>query len=561
MRGFCRRGLAAAGAVAVMALAGCGGTSPKASSDEQAARRNERADHLAYQHLTVGSIAFSEGDYQTAATHYEQALRFDPDSYEIRMSLAESYFRLRELEKAVATAEALQPRDIPALEMIGKCYRYAGRNDDAEKIYQHIIAMDSTNASAQWYVARLLMHRGHATEGAGHLETAARLRGEPQGFNEAGEVYLQTQQFEEAAKAFDESLRRDSSGNNIGAYVGMAEAHEGLDQPDDARAAYREAIARQPHDLSLRRRLINHFLFEQQRDSAQAAIEDLLDIDPENDERLRLGVLLYDAGNIDRAESLFTAIEQDRGGYMAPFYLGRIAQEREDYTTAKQDYNRVIELVDTIPDGWLHLISVLLEQDSIEAGYAVAERAAAKLSEPKTVWHFLGAMFAQRNHYDTALVWLQRAYEADSTDTRVQFAVASALERTGRFAESALMFSSLLRREPDNAPALNYLGYMYADSGVHLEESLKMIKHALVLEPNNGAYLDSYGWVLYRLGRLEEAEIQIRKALDVVDSDPTILEHLGDILEAQGRIDEAREHWQRALDIDPENTALKARID
>jgi len=123
------------------------------------------------------------------------------------------------------------------------------------------------------------------------------------------------------------------------------------------------------------------------------------------------------------------------------------------------------------------------------------------------------------------------------------------------------MFSDLLRKEPDNAPALNYLGYMYADSGVHLEESLEMIKKALTYEPDNGAYLDSYGWALYRLGRLEEAEEQIRKALDVVQSDATIHEHLGDILRARGHLDEARDHWQRAYEIDPTNPALRSKLD
>jgi Tfp pilus assembly protein PilF len=87
-----------------------------------------------------------------------------------------------------------------------------------------------------------------------------------------------------------------------------------------------------------------------------------------------------------------------------------------------------------------------------------------------------------------------------------------------------------------------------------------MIKKALEAEPNNAAYLDSYGWVLFRRGQLQEAEIQISKALEVMGSDPIIHEHLGDIYNALGETKKARREWEEALKLDPENENLKNKL-
>lgn len=547
--------------ISALLLSGCAGSAPHAAKNEPARRDTAQVDPVAFQHFSVGTIAFSDGDYATAAAHFERALRFDPDSYEIRMSLAETYFRMRELDRAISIAGAIQPQNAEVLDFLGKCYRYGGRDEEAVALYKRLIASDSLNPSYYWYLARLQMKKGNMEEGAGYLERVAELRDDPQTFNEVADVYARSGNYEEAAKAFDASIALDSSADNRGAFIGSAEALDVLKRGDESRMRYRQAIALDPEDLAVRKRLINHFLYAEELDSAVVEIQDLLSINPDDPERLRLGMIWYGLDDTVRAESLFTAVESEDGGYLPAFYLGRIAEDRKDYPTAKSYFYRLIEQADTIPDGWLHLGSVLFEEDSVAAAIDVLTRATEHVDNPKAILYFLGATFARRQAYDTALAWLDQAYAIDSNDTRVEFALASALERSGRFAQSALMFSDLLRKEPDNAPALNYLGYMYADSGVHLEESLKMIKKALALDPNNGAYLDSYGWVLYRLGRLEEAEEQIRKALDVVNSDATIHDHLGDILRARGHLDEAREHWQRAYEIDPTNPALRSKLD
>jgi Flp pilus assembly protein TadD len=139
------------------------------------------------------------------------------------------------------------------------------------------------------------------------------------------------------------------------------------------------------------------------------------------------------------------------------------------------------------------------------------------------------------------------------------------LEKMKNFEGAESEFRSIIKEEPDNAGALNYLGYMLADRNQHLDEAQQLIIKALEIDPGNGAYLDSLGWVYYHQNHLEAAEEQLRNALDKMKDDPTVHDHLGDVLVKQGKVKEAIVQWQASLksyeanqasqDVDPADMA------
>ncbi|NOZ79203.1 MAG: tetratricopeptide repeat protein [Acidobacteria bacterium] len=145
-------------------------------------------------------------------------------------------------------------------------------------------------------------------------------------------------------------------------------------------------------------------------------------------------------------------------------------------------------------------------------------------------------------------------------DHDLMFSRAAALERLGRLDEGAKLFQEILAKDPDDALSANYLGYMWADAGKHLPEALKLISHAVELEPDNGAYLDSLGWVYFKMGKLEEAEQWLRRALQKMQPDGTVLAHLGEVLAARGKTDEARQTLEQALAMGCEKPAHVKKI-
>jgi tetratricopeptide (TPR) repeat protein len=135
---------------------------------------------------------------------------------------------------------------------------------------------------------------------------------------------------------------------------------------------------------------------------------------------------------------------------------------------------------------------------------------------------------------------------------------AAALEQLGRIEESVSLFSRLVESDPNDATAANYLGYIWADRDENLDEALELIAKAVTLDPENVAYLDSLGWVHYRLGDFDEAERWLRRAIDFGGDlgDGTIICHLGEVLLVAGELDEGRRYLQIGLDMgcdDPEH--------
>jgi tetratricopeptide (TPR) repeat protein len=134
----------------------------------------------------------------------------------------------------------------------------------------------------------------------------------------------------------------------------------------------------------------------------------------------------------------------------------------------------------------------------------------------------------------------------------LMFRRGSALERLGKVDEAAAVFDAILKIRPDDANTLNYLGYMYADKGIRLPEARKMLERAVALDPQNGAYLDSLGWVCFRMDDLREAEKFLSRAAARIPADATVQEHLGDLEARRGQMAEAVVHWKRSLTLSPE---------
>ncbi|WP_448142062.1 tetratricopeptide repeat protein [Stenotrophomonas bentonitica] len=155
---------------------------------------------------------------------------------------------------------------------------------------------------------------------------------------------------------------------------------------------------------------------------------------------------------------------------------------------------------------------------------------------------------------------LARGLAAYPDENALLYARALAWERRDDVPRAEADLRKILVTEPENVAALNALGYTLADRTPRYQEALELIDRARVAEPDNAAIVDSYGWVLYRLGRNEEALVQLRRAWTLA-KDPEIAAHVGEVLWVLGRKDEARRFFDEARKLDPENRALQRVIE
>jgi tetratricopeptide (TPR) repeat protein len=203
---------------------------------------------------------------------------------------------------------------------------------------------------------------------------------------------------------------------------------------------------------------------------------------------------------------------------------------------------------------------VLRRQGHVDEGLAVLKRLTEKqdagAAGPITIAEYYGS--AER--YSDAVQVLEDARRRWPQDLSVLFQLGAMLERGKRAPEAERVLRDVIQRDPKHAPALNYLGYMLADRGERIEESIQYIQRALAVDPHNGAYLDSLGWAYFKSNQLDLAETNLRQAADQLVRDSVVQDHFGDLLFRRGRFEEAITAWQRALAGDGESIQ-RAQID
>lgn len=268
----------------------------------------------------------------------------------------------------------------------------------------------------------------------------------------------------------------------------------------------------------------------------------------------RLGSVYRETGKTQLAVDTFRKMlelgdENAERGYQQLIDTYREAKQWDQATEVAK------EAVKALPndlDLKLVLDGQLADTGHAEEGVAQAKSLLSrKPDEDRRVYVALAQMYIRLHQWKDAEDALNSADKLSTKPEEKQFVLflrGSAYERQKKFDLAEESFRKILATDPANAMVLNYLGYMMADRGSHLEEALGYIKKAVDQEPQNGAYLDSLGWVYFKMNNMESAEENLRKASERIPNDPTVHEHLGDLYHKTGRLKIAAAQWERALD-------------
>lgn len=183
---------------------------------------------------------------------------------------------------------------------------------------------------------------------------------------------------------------------------------------------------------------------------------------------------------------------------------------------------------------------------------------AVKKFNSEDIKKLLFYIYLEKKNYKDAVNILEDLKTSTTTFDRINFYLGYCYDQLGNFEKTVLYMKKAIEENPTDHEALNYLGYLYADKNINLDEAEQLILQALSYDPTNYAYIDSLGWVYYRKKMYKEAQEQFEKIKEA--NDPVIYEHIGDLNTAIFNYKEAIKFYKKSLELNPKNTLIKRKL-
>ena len=376
---------------------------------------------------------------------------------------------------------------------------------------------------------------------------------------------------------FGKALLMQQDGNTEGA-LGLLEdnpAQEGeiapillrarllaaLDRGSEAMPLLEKNLQKIPDDKRLRLTYARMLVEQNRMDDAKVQFAILVQQYPDDDElRYSLALVCLEGKAWDEAYNYLQQLVE-RGSHVdsAHLNLGRIAEERGDPQAALDEYAQVGIGTDYLPAQLRQADILIANGRADEASRRLAEARGAQPDYAIQLYLIEAETLANNDKTQSAWLVLQNAIKQNPDDLNLLYTRSMLAEKRNDLVQMEKDLRAILAREPDNAMALNALGYTLSDRTTRFEEARVLIERAHQINPEDPAVLDSLGWVNYRLGNLDDAERYLRSALERFP-DHEVAAHLGEVLWANGKQREARKIWGKALQEQPDSPILRSTI-
>ncbi|HVE11959.1 MAG TPA: tetratricopeptide repeat protein, partial [Elusimicrobiota bacterium] len=473
-----------------------------------------------YQHYLKALLYANQGDPAQALREYDAAIELDPQSASMRQQAAELALESGNMEKAASLAEgfvALAPNDPQAYLLLGNVRWARGELPQAQAAFEKALAIKPDFRDALLALGNLL--------GAQSPDKARKYL----------KQYLATNPDNAAEAEYQLAMIEQKAGDNAAAVAHLKAANR-LD-PDNVQPLL--ALAQ---------------VYEVAGDTLAAlgAYEDVLKRDPRNAALLdRVGELRYSRGELAEAKELFQrAREAAPGNPAACLWLALIAEQEGDFAAAAASLKASAALKEDSAVS-LRLSYYLTQAGQLREAVQTLEAARAKWPDSEDVAYFLALGYDDLKEPAKAAALLSELVSRRPGNRDARFQLGAVYEKLGDMPRAEEQFRAILKANPDDASALNFLGYALAERGLKLDQAEKLTRRASELDPKSGAYVDSYGWTLFKLGKIAEARERLELAGRLLPDDETVWDHVGEVCRAAGDHEGAWKAWRRSFSAEP----------
>lgn len=542
-------------------------------------------------------VLIDAGQIDKAETELRAVLVKNPDFYDANRILGRVLLdrgstnraRVEEALRYLQAAFKSAPDDFSTGMAVAHILTSLERMPEAERVLATMVERAPDQRALNYQYAQVLTKLGRGAESKPYLERAVAV--DPTfspGIMQLLEMYEQENEWDKAAALLqplidEEPLNLELQRQQAFFYLRAGDAR-------NARDRFRVLAASDPKDLRSLFYLAESLNDLEEYAEAEGLFRKLLESDPKDaDVMASLGISLTGQKKWDDASRTFQQLLAlgelpDHSQALARTQLAYIDLQKENYAAAVESARPAFVFRDKPNTQAINIaLEALRKQKKTDEATALLEPLVAQFKEdPFVNARYIEALtragqkgkaaqhaalqtklgtrnaiaaaeaYVQAGDLAAAVAHVKAAVGARPDDVDLQFELGSVLERAGDQEGAERAFLALLEKKPEHAPSLNYLGYMWAESGRNLEKAHEMLVRAVTQEPTNGAYVDSLGWVYFRLGNLELAEKYLTDATSLVPRDATVHEHLGDVLAKRGDMSRALQAYRTAITLDPD---------
>lgn len=466
---------------------------------------------------------------EEAAIWLQRHLHDHPDRTGMRMLYAKVLLKQKKNTEAMHQYQLISeqhPDDPAILLLLAEMYLGVHQLDKVQPLLQRVLSQEQFAYPAHILMARLYQLQHRIDEAADQYQKALDRNWSSELQMELAEMYVKNEQFDKAAALYEALIARDAQ--NEGARVALI--HVYLLQKKDGPALdalnQLKQYAQVPRRVDLT--IARLYAKQQQYEKAIAITEKIL-----------------------KKENLSEA----------RYFLALLLAQQQKYAKALKQIRLIDIKAPEYGDALLLEVRILKEQDRLDEAEALLEQHLER-GDLRTadMYVVLAALHQMDGRDDLSKKVLLQGLEVFPDDENLLYEYGLLLEDNGDHSAALAVMQKIITLQPDNAGALNFVGYSWADKKINLDQALEYIRRAIELKPDNAFIRDSLGWVYYRLGKIDQAIKELETATRLSPEDAAILEHLGDVYLEAGRVRDAVYTFKKALKVSADEPEVRGRV-
>jgi len=499
--------------------------------------------------------------YNEALVKFYQALHHDSASAAIYSSIAENHMYLGHFESAemlLRKALSIDSDHIEALSLMGECQLHLKHDDKAEEIYKKLLKIDPFDAESRQYLLLLYERNddlaGIAEQNEEMLEIYGR---DMEILHKLGDFYLEQKKYKRAKYFFQQAAETDST--EIYSFINLGRIAEIEQDQEQAVTHYKKALELDPGSLYAIDQLTFIYRLQRKWQEIIGLFQPLFEKDPNSEPaRIYMSESYFYLEQYDKARGLLLPlIKKKRASLNVIELIARIESQAGNYPEAAKYFREIIDQQRTNKYAWLFLAFALNDMDSTKAAEQTYKDALNIFPKDADIWSFYAGSLQARSEFDQAIISYKKALSLDSANANALTSLPVIYEQLEMFSQCDSLYEAALVRLPDNDLILNNFSYSLTERDRQLGRALEMAKKAVSKKPKNAAYLDTIGWIYYKLGDFEQAEKYIKSSVELRHDSAVVLEHLGDVYLKLGNPDKAQDYWLKSLEIDNNNKVVE----